>query len=200
MYHPDHDDPVTVACGFVHRVGCVVPPPDPLVMRKFRDFVEQVVRTRYEPIPADADLSVETWLANSRYTATERERILRVWRRDSANVTNVISWRTKSFVKDEFYPEPKYPRLINARGDLMKAYFGPTMKAIEGIVFTHSEFAKHVPWNKFPEVLRDHITEGSGDGFVALISGLVEGDDAVFCHNGRYYFTDYTSFESSFEV
>jgi hypothetical protein len=123
-----------------------------------------------------------------------------VWQRDCTNVANAVSWRTKSFVKDEFYPEPKYPRLINARGDLMKAYFGPTMKAIEGIVFTHAEFAKHVPWNKFPEVLRDHIADGSGDGFVALISGLVEGDDAVFCHNGRYYFTDYTSFESSFEV
>jgi hypothetical protein len=54
--------------------------------------------------------------------------------------------RCSSFVKDEHYEGWKYPRLINSRSDQFKVFIGPTIKAMEHLVYSHlPEFIKHVP-------------------------------------------------------
>jgi hypothetical protein len=80
-----------------------------------------------------------------------------------------------------------------------KALFGPVCKAIEKVIFDAPWYAKHINPKDLPAVLRDHVAAGSSDGLVAFL-GICEGDDAVFCHRGKYYVTDYTSYESSFTL
>lgn len=78
-------------------------------------------------------------------------------------------------MKAEQYPTFKCPRSINGRVDYSKIIFGPLVKSVEKVVYSHPSFIKSVPLADRP----------------AYISRLVSGP-------GHYCATDHTSYESSF--
>jgi hypothetical protein len=82
----------------------------------------------------------------------------------------------KIFVKDEFYPEFKYPRAIWARQDEFKVIAGPIFKEIEKKLFDLPYFIKKVPKQDRPKFLHEFL----------------ECDDFI------YQGTDYTSYEAHF--
>jgi hypothetical protein len=198
-FHADANDPMTVLAAAIHRVGSKAPAPKRGALRELRQYTERILK-QITPLSFDTDLTVDTWLAQSHYTQREKELIRAEYDDQYTRIWEKFRARANGFGKDEFYDEMKHLRLICARGALFKAAFGPAMKAIENTVFSRPEFAKHIRPSELPTVLRDHIRNGSKEGLVCVIQGLVEGDDAVFFHNGKYYCTDYSAFESLFTI
>jgi hypothetical protein len=79
------------------------------------------------------------------------------------------------FMKDEQYPTFKYPRMINARSDEAKCYFGPWVSAAEKVLFGLPEFIKKIPQHERAE----NLTEALKNYFLI-------------------YASDFTSYEASF--
>lgn len=169
----DSNDPDTVRCGFVKRLLRDVPPARPRALKEFRAFVRQYLR---ENVPAVEPLGFEEWLAGTSYNEERKCQLREAL--DSlrgGRPTRKQASHIDSFVKSEFYPEFKYPRMINSRADVFKAWSGPKFKAIEKVVYEIPEFIKHVP-----------VRERPGRVAALRIAGR------------RYFQTDFTAFESHF--
>ena len=81
----------------------------------------------------------------------------------------------RCFIKEEYYPEIKNPRLIMPRDDSFKVALGRFIKQIEDVIFSKPNFIKKIPTYDRPAYLLDRL-------------GLM---------NVKYIETDYTSWEAS---
>ena len=120
---------------------------------------------------------MESWLESTDYTASRKRELLALWaNRDTWKLTPKLFKQVKSFIKDETYPEYKYPRLINSRVDLAKCFIGPVVDAISNQVFSSPWFIKKIPVVERPKAI----------------------NDTLYRPNSIYTFTDYTAFEAHF--
>ncbi len=144
MPTPDPVHGPTVASGAIKRVLAKLADPDPKLLRQAKEFTRRFVEENLEPLPADTDLSVETWLANSSYPAFMREELASQPRHLPGQLPDK-AYDFKSFIKEEPYPEFKYPRTIQGPTDEAKVHFGPVIAACEKVIFKHPTFIKKVP-------------------------------------------------------
>jgi hypothetical protein len=171
----DGYDALTVAMAARKRVVPLLPRAlDIGMFERLTLFVSNWLNENLRPLAADSDVSVEHWLAEANYPAWRKEE-LRLYKDDLVIETPRDS-RTKSFLKDEFYPELKHPRTINPRNDRFKVFSGPIFHEIEKALFKMKWFVKFIP--------------------VADRSNYVI--DQIYSPNSTYFATDYSSFESSF--
>lgn len=176
---PDLRHPPTSLHGTLSRF-CKNPPPVAAgVLKRMRRFVKKEVAA-YPVIPADADLTVPTWLAHTHYPEWRKQQLLNVW--NDAPWVEDQDKTNKSFIKAEFYGDFKAARGINSRTDKFKCASGPAFHLMETIVY-HNEpntftnpFIKHVPVHKRPEYVQELVGK----------------------HSGPYYETDYSQFEKHF--
>lgn len=140
-------------------------------------------RTHLSPIEPEYDFSVENFINNSNYSAGRKIEILRAVEQmleDHGEIKfrNGIHkyGKVKIFIKDESYPDYKYPRGIWARQDAFKAVCGPIFRAIEERVFKLPFFIKKIPKSQRAAYIMQYIKQ---EGFF-------------------YQCTDYTSYESLF--
>jgi len=175
--HPDLNDSSTMRAGAQSRFCRRPPIPDPIVLRRFRDFVADWLRSNLVPLARDTDVSFDTWLDGTNYPMwrkneliLEHQRLLESgWDRHMALV--------KMFIKAEQYAAGyKHARCINSRSDAYKTRVGPYMKVIENEIYKLKQFIKHVPVAHRPAYVREHL-EREGVNYVA---------------------TDYTAFEALF--
>lgn len=147
--------------------------------RRFERFVSAWLKHNLTPL-TEADIpSFEDWLAGTPYSAGRKAELRREWEKWISEGSDTSKFeKVKSFIKDETYPEWKFPRAINSRVDVAKCYFGPVVQAVSDVLFARPEFIKTVPVPERPAVIRDSL----------LVTN--EGDD--------YIFTDYTAFEAHF--
>lgn len=176
MFKNDLHDRESSIGGEAKRSAADPPKANRQLRRRLARFVRKWLERNLTPLDCAADDSVERWLEHSNYPEWRKKEILEAWE-------NVISDCLKSshvvcdtFVKDEFYPEPKWPRLIHARRDEFKAFSGPIFKLIEEQLYQHPAFIKHVPVAQRPQYILDN----------------------VYLPGAKMYTTDYTSFESLF--
>lgn len=174
--HVDFNDSDTVLAGACKRVFVSTPVPQPGKLEEIRVFARKFFRDQFSKIDAHCDLSVESWLQRTGYPGWRCDELRAAW--DSRGPKFTPKDRAvKYFVKDECYDEiDKFARLINARSDRMKCYFGPFFKAMEDRVYHHPAFIKHVPVNERPQYILDHVMD-------------------VGC---QYASGDFTAFESHF--
>lgn len=151
--------------------------------RRLRLHAVKLARTKVVPVPPDADISVESWLAKCPYPQWRKAQLLKTWNEwldekgDSLATAKQFS-RLKSFIKDETYGSFKHARGINARDDVWKCLIGPYVKLLEESLYGLDFFIKHIPKSDLGRVLMERL--GS---------------------NGSQYFcTDYTSFESQWSA
>jgi len=138
-------------------------------------FVRKYVQ-RYKPIPADADVSVETWLENTNsYTQARKDELMKCWKEHNCQITKK-DLDVASFGKLEDHEEYKNARGINSRSDPFKCASGPFFKLMEAEVYQDPAFIKHVPVCERPKYITDML--GS--------------------YEGPYYETDYSQFEKHF--
>lgn len=171
---PSH--PPSLVGGVIKRFGYQPPKVNREMKRRLKRFTTLWCKRNLQKL-TDADIpTFEEWLDATPYSKTRKDELLRVWD-NAGRVPNIKKFSNiKSFIKDETYPEYKFPRLINSRIDAAKCYFGPIVQAISDRVFTHPMFIKKHPVAERPMVLRD----------------------ALFEEGAQYIFTDYTAFEAHF--
>lgn len=176
---PDPGHMLSVASGIAKRFGYLPPKVNRRLLRRFRRFVQMWLRHNIEPL-TDVDIpTLEEWLAGTDYSAERKVELKQIWLDFEADGCKTkLFQRVKSFIKDETYPEYKYPRIINSRIDAAKCFFGPTVQAVSDRLFSLPYFIKKVPVPDRPAVIKS-LLESSG-----------EDED--------YVFTDYTAFEAHF--
>jgi hypothetical protein len=176
---PDPGHLLSVAAGIAKRFGYQPPKINRRLLRRFRRFVQMWLRHHLEPL-TDVDIpSLEEWLTSTDYSAERKLELYQIWQDFEADGSKTrLFQKVKSFIKDETYPEYKYPRIINSRIDAAKCFFGPTVQAVSDKLFALPWFIKKIPVPERPAVLK------------TLLESTGEDED--------YVFTDYTAFEAHF--
>lgn len=179
--HPDLGDRDSMIGGTCQRFAREPPAIDRQLLGRLRAFVRKWLRENLRPLSVDTDVSFESWLEGTDYPEW-RKAELRVAHDKCPNLLTLLSnekyWKVKSFMKDETYPEYKWPRGINARSDYAKVVLGPFFHAIEHVVYAHAAFIKHIPVDQRPD----------------YIMNILQGEF------GKILATDYTSFEALFRA
>lgn len=166
--------------GFGKRVARALPTPDVDLQAEWFEYVRKVIIPRFPVLPADTDISPETWLTPENtpsYTESRREEFRGLLRENGIRRLTKKEKKCKSFIKEEYYSsEPKHYRTINSRSDQAKLTFGPVLKPIEKVVFKFPYFIKYIPVPERPGFLFNLLSK---PGAKILVS-------------------DYTAFESHF--
>jgi len=174
---PDPGHVPSLVGGVLKRFGFDPPKRTRRVRRHFRRFVMKWLIDNLDPL-TDADIpTFEEWLESTPYTSARKAELATVWAKYLSDPTSARLDKVKSFIKDETYPEYKYPRLINSRIDAAKCLFGPIVQAVSDKLFSLPWFIKKIPVPDRPIVIRD-----------ALLTSSIED----------YKFTDYTAYEAHF--
>jgi len=185
---PDFYHPLTALHGCLCRFCRDPPPSKPGLLRQLRRFSERYVRKHYSPIPSDADVSVENWLAETTYPEWRKEELRRCWKEPDEILPD--DFFCKSFIKQESYGKFKPARGINSRSDRFKVFSGPFFKLMEKQIYHQGcldsegrlcegdmcPFIKHVPVPDRPAFLARYFAGSSGP----------------------FYETDYSQFEKHF--
>lgn len=142
---PDDNDLASMLDGAKHRVGGVVPPINKRTLRGFKRFVRLWCRKYLQPLDGLTKVDVDEWLASTNYPESRKEQLRKCYTEIDEQYVRPDFQKLLSFIKDEFYQEPKAFRTINARHDYYKCVLGPWIHAIEKQVFKHHEFIKTIP-------------------------------------------------------
>jgi hypothetical protein len=147
---PDIYDVETIVRGAKHRMNRLTPKVEGFTRRRqFRNHVRLMLRTHFKPLAVDSDTRFETWISHTSYPKWRVEQL------EKAKPTDI--YRNKSFIKREFYPEPKHARWINSRSDYFKKVTGPIFHLIESEVFKNKHFIKRIPVSDRSKYLHDYL-------------------------------------------
>lgn len=188
---PDHKDQLSVLAGAFKRIGAnpILPPLQMhKVVKKIRRFARRHIHSRFERLDSDDILPTLEWIDQINHPEARKEELRKAYYNLVANglirdqtldlFDSNDPAATGSFVKDEKYPDRKFPRWINASADEFKVLYGPVSDAISKKLFSNPVFIKKVPVAKRAEVICDLLYEV----------------------NSEYVANDYTSFEAHFDT
>lgn len=142
---PDDNDLASIIDGSKHRIGGRTPPIDRRELRRFAFFVRLWIHANLKPLAIDTDISIEKWIEESSYPEARKKELLEVFKDAETGQLKPMFKILESFIKDEFYQEPKAYRTINSRHDYFKCVLGPWVHAVEKEVFMHPDFIKKIP-------------------------------------------------------
>jgi len=180
---PDTHDAISAAAGTCYRFARGMPVPQANRIAIAKDHTLDWLKKNMTPLSPDTDISVETWIGSTPYAEPRKQELRELWGKfndlfvKGATREQLVKFiKCKSHIKDEPYPEYKYPRPINSRTDLFKCVVGPWFKRIEMEIFKCPEFIKKVPMPDRPRYMMDKL----------------------FVHASKFIETDYSSFEAAF--
>lgn len=180
--HPSMSHVPSAITGVCQRVAGSVPKPDKKLLAKLGKRVDRWLNDNIVPLSDDHDTSFMVWIETTHYPRWRKKELTDLFLAGVDDPVDFRLWRNikcKSFVKDESYNRPKFNRGIYSRVDPFKVFCGPIFRAIEELVYSKSEFIKHVPVLHRAKHIRD----------------LLGGDQSSLL---RFMETDYTSFEKHF--
>lgn len=157
---PDDNDIASQIDGVKHRVGGLTPPINRHTLFEFKQFVKYWIKDNLTPLDAETDVTVENWLANSPYDTKRKEELQGVYDRYQEGYLrgrDVDFERLESFIKDEFYVNPKTFRTINSRVEIFKCLVGPTIAQVEKSVFSLPYFIKKIPVDRRAEYISEYL-------------------------------------------
>jgi hypothetical protein len=170
--------------GVCKRFGFRPPPHDLSKLAQLREYADGYMRRYLTPLPRGVDVSVESWLARCPYTSSRKLALQKLSDELPPDAwLNKRTWRCKSFSKDEFYPEFKYPRTINSRSDIAKVLVGPIFWQISDAVMHHkyngyTPFIKYVSIAERPSYIWTHLRPEARK----LFAGDYTAFEALFQH------------------
>lgn len=163
--------------GLCKRVVHEEHPFDEHIQKDFVKFSRHFIKHNIRPIPngLSEDLLLEEWLAHSKYNKEKKQTLRELNAKMRAHeIPRRQYLALTSFIKSEFYEEPKEARIINSRSDAFKSRIGPFIHAAEKYVYD-DHFIKHCTPAQVVERMK-----AKAKGFEV------------------FYETDYSSFEGSF--
>lgn len=173
---PDPGHLTSTLAGVSKRVATETPPPSRKLRREFARYVELWLRRNLQPLTQEEYMTMDEWLDTTTYSQERKRQLKECWERCGGKPTKRMLALVKSFVKDESYPEYKFPRGIYSRSDQAKCLFGPLVQSVSKKLFNMHWFIKKIPVADRPRVIYDKL----------------------FKPNASYTYTDYTSFEAHF--
>jgi len=175
--HADHDDSITMAAGVCKRFGNKPTEMEPALLDELRQFTRDTL-SRWERKYGlkrlkSKDYPVLQWIEDINASQSRKSQL-----REASELIYDVKKHTlvSLFIKDEFYENVKYPRLINSRHDVFKCRVGPMFRRIEKKLFKLPMFIKRVPVHKRMEYISERLYEPGG----------------------VYYNTDFEAFETIF--
>lgn len=171
---PDIRNTDNALLGTMKRAAMSHPLALPGIIRRLKAFTKEYCLQHYTPLPRDINLCPTVWLEKTSYNINRKIEVATTILDPVCPRMRKKFYTCKGFVKEETYPEYKYPRDIFARSDDYKAAFGPFCKAVEEVVYKDPAFVKNVRVDKRGE----------------YIAEMLKG--------GQIYTTDFTAFESQF--
>jgi hypothetical protein len=175
--HPCPGDTATSAAGSLYRFGRHINT-SKRDRSDFRAFVSRWLKQNMVPLAYDADLSFETWIAQTPYTEARKLELAKQFKESGMAYGLPVDskyLRVKSFVKDEHYAEYKHARAINSRHDVFKCLVGPAFQLISDQLFSLEWFIKKIPICDRPKKIM-----------------------RLFRRGHLYFTSDYSSFEAHF--
>lgn len=157
---PDDNDLASIIDGAKHRVGGVTPPIHNSTMRRFKRFVGRWIRKNLRPLDAITTIDIESWLSSTNYSESRKQQLRDCYKLHDEKLVRPDFDKLLSFVKDEFYQEPKAFRTINARHDYFKCVLGPWIHAVEKEVFKRPEFIKNIKVSERGRAVFNKYTHG----------------------------------------
>lgn len=158
--YPDTNSTVNSVAAVCGRLLKKTPSPLRGVLTEFDQFVLSELETDFVPINFSDVLSAEDWINTRKRPGSwkrELKRDLDTVYGDPFRFSKRSMTEIKGHIKQESYPEFKYPRGIFARQNPNKLCFGPLISAIEEMVYSHREFIKHVPVADRPKYIDDML-------------------------------------------
>jgi hypothetical protein len=140
-----------------------------------RKFTQDWCVRNLAQLPADTDISFESWIQKAPYPRWRKRELTRSWNACDRQL-RAEHKRVSSFIKDEGYDTWKHARWINSRSDEFKCFAGPWISALSKSIFQRGEFIKTVPVSQRPQFIIDRI----------------------FREGCTYCCTDYTAYEAHF--
>jgi hypothetical protein len=137
--------------GVCKRFASETPEIDDAKLKRLRAYVDKNVN-KLAPLKPDADLSVEGWLAKTKYPQWRKDELYAAWKACD-DPWDPKHWLIKGFGKDETYVAYKHERGINARSDIFKCLVGPWFHLIEEELYKLPQFIKHVPVRDRPDYI-----------------------------------------------
>lgn len=157
---PDDNDLASIIDGAKHRVGGRVPPIDRRILRRFKRYTALWIRANLKPLDGLTTIDLESWLESTNYPESRKEQLRKCYTIENEKFVRPKFEELKSFIKDEFYQEPKAFRTINSRDDYYKCILGPWIHAIEKEVFKHEDFIKTIPVADRARAVHNKYQEG----------------------------------------
>lgn len=175
---PDQGHLASALAGVAKRGATKTPTMSRKLKREFSRYVDLWLRRNFKPLSEDKLLSFDEWLAGTSYSEARKVELARVWTECGGRPTKRALQVVKCFIKDETYPEYKFPRGIYSRCDAAKCLFGPVVQSVSDVLFSMPWFIKKHPVKDRPMVIYDKL----------------------YKPGSKYIYTDYTSFEAHFSA
>lgn len=150
-YVPDLQNPFNMIASAVHRYGRDMPRGNALTKLDFLDYSRKFIIKYFKPVTNEDIPSFGEWLDESKYPGGRKKALRKL--RDEITAHNRDFSKSKSFLKDEGYEEPKVPRAINSPSDESKVLLGPMIKAIDKATFSTQWFVKGTQPKDWPQML-----------------------------------------------
>lgn len=150
-FTPDPSSYVNQAVACIHRFGCEMPKRDPQVQAHFMRYAKAFITQLFEPLRDDELLTFDDWLSHSKYSGKQRTKFAEL--RKSVICKDSDHVKSKSFIKDEGYAEPKNARAINSYTDESKVLLGPLVHSVDQKTYKCGFFVKGTNPKNWPETL-----------------------------------------------
>lgn len=162
---PDMQHGPSALAGVIKRVAADMPRINRVKLRRLKRFTERFCKKNFSEniFSAHENFDFEEWMENqTTYTMSRKEELTKLYFSNNDNVMKNLSWligKVKSFVKDDHYPEYKFPRGIYSRSDEYKCHVGPFFAKVGDILFKTKYFIKKVPVNQRPAWLLESFAD-----------------------------------------
>jgi len=159
--YPDTTSTVNAVAAVCGRLLKETPIPVRDRLTAFSEFVDLELEKSYRPIALSDVKGPAEWVRTRKRPGRWKAELLRDLDRvrgDPLLFSKLQIKEIKGHIKQESYPEFKYPRGIFARQNPNKLLFGPLISAIEDMVYENKQFIKHVPVSKRPAYINDMLS------------------------------------------
>jgi hypothetical protein len=177
LYAPDLSCPQQKMLGAAQRTCQRMPAKSRKMMRKLFKFVKRWLNNNFEPLSRDEVSSTEDSILDSKLDGPKKALYLRLYD-EYLKGYHDAGREIRSFIKREFYMEPKFARIIAGVDPKFTVRYYAIFKAIEKKLFSRPEFIKKIPVPDRPRYIMEQTRSEELNLFRA---------------------TDYTRFECSFD-
>jgi hypothetical protein len=152
-FGPNRQCALSQIVATTHRFACKMPAYNGDEMSLFTEYYREFIVLAFTPLRDDEVPGFKQWLDSTSYSGARKKALLKL--RESITGHDVMHLRVKSFIKDEFYSEPKNPRAINSYTDESKTLLGALFHAIDKKTFATRFFVKGSNPRDWPNRLED---------------------------------------------